>query len=464
MPSMKRPAASGQEVPSKKQRKQVMPPMTKTMFCLVEFLNILLQSLGLVRNSAKGRLMFASACSGSGAPSIVLRELLGESGVTELFGSDVCGAAAHAFLQNCKVEHVFADAAAAATPGYASAFCVKHNRCCCVPRAQQHLFIAGFSCQSNSRLNCQRYEADPRESAHWKTFLNVVNHIRLHKPDNYILENVGGVLHKVGGSGPDKDKKLIDFILQELEALPDYNCTWLEITAHPLPTSRPRIYFLGSRKHSTLLMKSEVLVLQEHVKKMPIHHVSSFVHENAMWDSLEILHPPCVEHELTRQAAYATAVAKSREKAGKRLSSSSAWLDPASRESKHYPWGTPWIRAQIDVFQAILSEEVADHGVVGDARYGIADCYQTAGRGNCMSSGSVPTLTTSSRLLDYHQHKFLHPNVLMFLHGFKGYNFVGCTRTEACAIVGNSMAATSLAIVAVPVLKASGFLTAAPQA
>ena len=472
MPPQKRPAAAvddGSAPTKKKASSKATPlqPITMAVFCLATFVEQLLKSLGVVRNTAAGPLTMATACSGSGAPSLVLGSILGESGLKEVFACDSDVAAAHVLLQNCRVEHVYADAKDSARPGSLTAFCVKHCRGCKVPQVPLKLFVAGFSCQANSVQNPSRFQTDPTTANHWKTFLDVVAHIRWHRPENFVLENVVGCLKaKTGGIGSDK-APLIKDIMSELTALPDYNVTWIQITAHPLPTARPRLYFLGSRKVSVVRLKTEVLVLAKHVQAMAMHHLSAFVDADSnrestlMWAALqkqrlwEAVRESAQDDMLDKEAAYAAAMSKARAKAGKRLPASTQWPVPQKRESQFHNSGGPWLRGQIDIYEAILRDIPRS----GPEHYCVADVSQSANRGCYKTNGAAPTLTTSTQLWDYEKHKFLDPSVLMSIHGFPGYDFTGCTEKEAARIVGNSMAASSLVIVFLPLLKALGYLS-----
>ena len=58
-------------------------------------------------------------------------------------------------------------------------------------------------------------------------------------------------------------------IRENLQAI-DYDVTRIELTAHPLPSGRTRVYFIGSRAVNTLLgVKAEIAALAEQLRSLP---------------------------------------------------------------------------------------------------------------------------------------------------------------------------------------------------
>lgn len=71
-------------------------------------------------------------------------------------------------------------------------------------------------------------------------------------------------------------------------------------------------------------------------------------------------------------------------------------------------------------------------------------------------NGLVPTLTTSSKIWSFQEHRLLLPEECMHTHGLTKYCFAGCAGHNARTIIGNSMTATSLNVFFLPVLKQLG--------
>ena len=90
--------------------------------------------------------------------------------------------------------------------------------------------------------------------------------------------------------------------------------------------------------------------------------------------------------------------------------------------------------------------------------FSISKVSQSCQRGGVNFNGQVPTVTTSTRLWSFKEHRELLPEEMMAFHGLPNYNFGGCHMTQARNIVGNSMASTTLATVLVPVLQVLGRL------
>ena len=117
---------------------------------------------------------------------------------------------------------------------------------------------------------------------------------------------------------------------------------------------------------------------------------------------------------------------------------------------------TAWQQAQVDVCHLLCDAKTLSESPAQPAALG--DFCQTAGRGAIHVAGTLPCLTTSSCIWSYGLHRELQPEELYGAHGFEDYDFGGMTVPEAVAAVGNSMAASSLAVVLVPVLEVLGKL------
>lgn len=166
--------------------------------------------------SSSGRpLLFATACSGSGAPSLVLKELVSDPVETMACESNV--AAAHALLVNAKPSHCQTDVILQSKRS--SVFCYVCNKTCPTLRlsSQVDLLIAGFPCNKNSLMNAQRFEQDATDTPDAQVFQAVADVIRLCRPKVFVLENVDGVNKKRGGSSEDQGSTILTWILEQLK-------------------------------------------------------------------------------------------------------------------------------------------------------------------------------------------------------------------------------------------------------
>lgn len=455
MASMKRPAAmkkpAGQPPQKKAKEANDIKEMTNDRFSLPDFCEQLLASLQL-RRSGKP-LHFATAFSGSGAPSLVLSCLL-EDGVVELFSSEKELSACHALMRNTKTRHIYEDAMAAAQKKK-PAWCCQHGRLCDIPAGKQDLYIAGFTCKGNSTQNPNRFTESPAESKHFEAFEACILHIKNHKPVSFILENVTGVLMK---ESSDSEKKFIEVLMGKMkEEIPEYEVGYVKITAAPLPTSRPRIYWIGHTNASVKEVVVQIEKLISTVSGWKVHHVDSFLDAAddpsiAKWAILGSSMKSA--HEIDEAASYASALAKARDKAGKRLPQALSWPAVPDRESRHCTEVLPWLKAQVDCYEQICSFM----SIARSNEHWLADVSQTSNRGSVKLTGTVPTLTTSSRLWSYKLHRELTPDECMRIHGFSQYDLRGLSTSEAKAIIGNMMAGTALAIILCPVLRSLGCL------
>lgn len=184
---------------------------------------------------------------------------------------------------------------------------------------------------------------------------------------------------------------------------------------------------------------------------------------------------------------YASAFAKAHAKADKRISNGSLLPVHARMSSKTSQNGlTPWLRAQIDIYELILSNVPEDALPPSDEYFPVADVGQSANRGAVCIQGTVPSISTSTRIFAYplqrqtastnihlcasnifhfliglnilfSGQRFLTPEELMAAHGFSDYRMEGLSLNEKMGLVGRGMAATTLATILAPVAKALGY-------
>ena len=103
-----------------------------------------------------------------------------------------------------------------------------------------NLYIAGFPCQSYSRLNQKQKEDDPRK----RVVDSVLEYIQEKKPDCFVLENVRGLL----SSNKGKDWQHITTKLDSLRHTYVWDWRILDACEFDCPMSRPRVWIVGLLK------------------------------------------------------------------------------------------------------------------------------------------------------------------------------------------------------------------------
>lgn len=382
----------------------------------------------------------------------------------EAIASECSRTAAHALAVNVSPVHIFTDAKC--TAGKRNAACFVHARRCPVPRGPLDLAIVGFSCKGNSSLNVDRFREDATQSHHAQTFHHAVAFIQSMRPRAAILENVEGVRMARGGSGPDAKEPVLQWLLDQLRGISGYTVAYKTITGHPLPTQRPRVYFILMRDDAGTCAEqvlADINSLTAQVGCMPTHHCTSFLEDSPSWwpsptDSPETSCGASASAE--SEAQYSTSLSAAFKAAGQRLDPDARLPPIADRESRFALRATPWMRAQVDTYNEIVKKELRN--MRPDAEpHAVADVSQTSHRGKVCVEGFVPTIATSSKLWSYKLHRLATPSELMAFNGFSDYNFSGLSWTDATALAGNGMCSTALCVVLLPILTALGFFRSA---
>lgn len=176
-------------------------------------------------NQLPDRIRVATDCSGLDAPIQALRAL----GVRHrhVFSSDI-DKSARAFLElNGDAETMFGDIS---TRDVAYA-------------AEADLYVAGFPCQSFSKMNSRHSESDPRKYL-WR---HCVAYIKAKRPMAFVLENVRNLLTAYGG-------QVWTEISAALDGLEGYNWAHkiLDAKEHGCPQSRSRLFIVGTRSDQSL--------------------------------------------------------------------------------------------------------------------------------------------------------------------------------------------------------------------
>ena len=182
----------------------------------------------------------------TGAPVIVLHEILGFQNIQDLVAAEQAPAAAHLLLQNTAPHHCFEDAAALAKSDVA--YCLKHGQKCKADTQELDIYISGFVC-------CGSFKGSPQNSHHFRDFETCLASIERLRPRSYVLENVTGCLKATSKDNPEP---FINVIMGKLRAMGQYEVTYVKVSGRPLPTSRPRVYIIGLREGSPVPLAAQI--------------------------------------------------------------------------------------------------------------------------------------------------------------------------------------------------------------
>jgi hypothetical protein len=176
----------------------------------------------------------------------------------------------------------------------------------------------------------------------------------------------------------------------------------------PRPEWRNRAYFIGTRSGCLKEIVDNVKqLLKVHDENPKRHHIETCLQSVSSQEG----GPETVQSESDKVkaaseyfACFKTAFEKA--KTAKRLGDLPL-LDWKCRASSvaNLPVNTsPWMKAQIDIYEAILAHSLQGQDVAeafGNDFHPIADVGQSADRGALAVQGTIPSLTTSSRLFSY---------------------------------------------------------------
>jgi hypothetical protein len=176
------------------------------------------------------------------------------------------------------------------------------------------------------------------------------------------------------------------------------------------PEWRSRVFFLGTRLGGGILQQlvSDTELLQRELSALPIRHRLESCVAKVMTTSTC---PPCAsDADKVKQASeYAADFAKSYGKAKKRLGKDSQLKPVHERASyihaQQLAGTTPWIRAQIDVREMLYKASTMPDPSKHEMYHPVADVGQSAYRGAIHVQGTLPSLSTSTRLWSYSWNK-----------------------------------------------------------
>ncbi|CAE7731963.1 unnamed protein product [Symbiodinium sp. CCMP2592] len=349
---------------------------TDSPFDLSAFISDVAERLGCERNPSAGMLKLATLCSGFGAPRLVLDALLGSECVDEIAACEINEDAVHALLKNQPRPKqpgvLLRDVRALDAHG--KSFDFMSSQTGSFPDHRADLLVAGCPCQANSMLN--------------RVIAKVL-------PRTFVLE---------GRPADDEIRKALGH---------DY--VFVSMVVGSSPVVRDRVWTVGIHKD---VSESMVNVEADVRKAMDVpkltHSATTFMLESVPAGLPSRDRPD--RHDAVLAAAEAhryaecfkTALSKATK--AKRLPKNFRVPQLDERHSINVKEGTAWMRAQVDVcrgcerYGCIASHLMKTSGIQKEP---LADVGQTCGRGAVHVAGSVPTVTTSTRLWSFKRDRSL---------------------------------------------------------
>ena len=259
---------------------------------------------------------------------------------------------------------------------------------------------------------------------------------------------------------PEERKSPLDIYLETLRSrLTDYDIHWMEVSGHPLPERRDRIYILGSRdpEFTGTAWADKVNEMEYHcISKLPIVHLSTMFQKTRDGD---VQAPPAAaEPTWNDEAAYhetfAKMMAKSIEK--KKITRDAHVKPIKERASQVMPSlrnFTAWQKANIDALEVILNQN--ETRVPKDTPLlPCADISQSTGFSKTSLLGTWSTLTTATEILNFKTGKVEPPRSHFQMLGWPAdLDLRGFSDSELYDMCGNAMSVAAVCKVLAPVLR-----------
>ena len=271
-----------------------------------------------------------------------------------------------------------------------------------------------------------------------------------------------------GDSAAEKEERLpefktpLEYYLHRLGALlsETYSIATVDLTSHPLPEERSRIWFIGSKDSgfSAEQWKSAIQKLHAVSLALPRHHLRAFFDKFGVTGGLsaEKKKEKTAWH---KEASYAKFFAAAWQKAATAKRVGDQPIERSGRPSAQVALQdcSPWMQANIDVYQAILDQlrvEDAAAGCKDQDMFPVADVSQATNRGYANLTGTWGTLCTSTKAVNFSNFQHLGGKGMLSVLGFDVAEIktVGVGETAMSDLAGNGMSFTQLSQVLLPML------------
>jgi len=403
-----------------------------------------------VVDSPEEPLKIHSHCAGMDAVASSFK-LLGITIKSLATEADVPPAIFHLMHHRDKTEHLVADVKWVAQ-GLRGPCFLHGGMMCQWDRGGWQLVFSSFVCKPYSRASGSRVKSmTPDEGDHRgiDTYHHTKTIIKKYQPVAFVLENVDGVNYphpEDAGSNGKRRKKAspADFMLEDLKSA-GYDVVLLtnvKATDFGICQSRPRTLFFGVR-------------LDQAVRSNDIADLfKKFAHEYK-----QLCGPPSIDdfvlppsqatcslsdgegdNDMDALYDYVAAFKRSRDVLAKMYPDVPiAMLDAADRPSRALPQESARIRATVDILTIVNDLHVPGCSRKTDCQcHPVADVSQRADRAKFHVDGTIPTLTTGSKIFSYKLRRMLLPEELLHSMGYsKKSNLTPFPATSKRCLVGN---------------------------
>ena len=400
-----------------------------------------------------------SHCAGMDAVSWSIKKL-GISAQVLVTESDPTAATFHMMHHTSKmIDHIITDfkwvAEGSAGP------CFKHGGKMCTWGTKCDLLFSSFVCKPYSSMNNKRIKtmaADAGSDPHGvDTYHHTKTIIARYKPRAFVLENVSGVAVPLAGDEDEpgttsrrKRPSPADFMLDDLRGA-GYEVALLpSVKASEVAKmcqSRPRALFFGVRRGESVDVDSVTRLFKllgiEYGALREVDKIDDFLDASA-WGAVDTraVEPGAAKNE-DAETEYISEYAAARKILRAAHPDSELALPPApgaDRPSDSVPAESPKMRAKIDAAARLNLKKMHTPTcpkTLGCSCHPLADVSQRVDRVNWRVDGSIPTVTTRSRVFSYKLRRFLAPSELAQAMGYPRCSMVPFSSSAAAALVGN---------------------------
>ena len=405
------------------------------------------------------QLRIHSHCAGMDAVAWSIKKL-GLSARLLVTESDPNAATFHMMHHCTKIDHIITDIKFVAEGLQGT--CFKHGAKMCTWDKRCDLLFSSFVCKPYSTQNNKRLKSMVTEVGSDPQGVDTYHYTRSiiaeYQPRAFVLENVAGIAKTFAAeddpSPTPKRARLspADFMLKDLKSA-GYEVALIRVQASEFAKmcqSRPRILFFGVRNGESRSLDSVVRLFNDLGKAYSLSRESAKIDDfldAAAWGAAPKV--GCTD-EVDKSKSNVFEYESEYDKMFKAFKQPKKMSE--DRPGDSVPGESARIRARIDALAEIIPKHALDcpknnvkdeqgrnNIKTGGCRcHPVADVSQSASRVNYRVDGSIPTLTTRSRLFSYKMRRFISPTELAASMGYAPRcSLVPFNWTGAATLVGN---------------------------
>ena len=399
-----------------------------------------------------------SHCAGMDAVAWSIKKL-GISARLLVTESDPAAATFH-MMHHSKIDHLIADIKWVAEG--ASGPCFKHGGNMCSWGMHCDLLFSSFVCKPYSQQNCKRIKSmveDVGSDPHGvDTYHHTKAAIARYRPRAFVLENVSGVAASHPADEPtDKTSKRktsspADFMLGDLRSAGYEVAVLPSVKASEVAKmcqSRPRALFFGVRRGESIELDSVTRLFENlghaYAALRETDKIDDFLDAGACGAAAVGANAVGAEAAGSEDAEFEYLAEYKKVRDILRDAFPEQELLPLPKASKtdrpsdSVPAETSRTRATIDAVAHVNKMHTPTcPGSPGCSCHPLADISQRADRVNWRVDGSIPTLTTRSRIFSYKIRRFITPSELALSMGYgPKISLAPFTPTAGQKLVGN---------------------------